>query len=160
MAYSNLHRKNSSSSERCVSMNGTQLPEGLWQTCRWQPMSLSVSTLWAGQKLDTLDDDLKCHCCTVISIWFNVLHYLFTHHSSNLVSKGSGAVGSPPAQRAFLNCCGLQQAPGVCQKLACGGTSKIQLWFLFTLGWRLQWWFCLYRAFILFLLFFSHEDGM
>lgn len=59
MTYLNLSRKNSSSNERCVSMNGTQLPEGLWLTCRRQPMSLSDSILYLGQKLDTVDHSLR-----------------------------------------------------------------------------------------------------
>lgn len=159
MTYLNLSRKNSSSNERCVSMNGTQLPEGLWLTCRRQPMSLSDSILYLGQKLDTVDHSLR-GVTDVQWPTFDVMNcIIYLHAIPQVLSlKGSEAVGSLSAQRAFLNLLRLtassQCLPVVItwQHLKCSTAV-----FVCAGVWRLQHWFCLHRVIAFFFFFSSHE---
>lgn len=109
MAYLSVHWKNSSSEERWVSVDGTRFPEGLCLTCWWQLMNLPASLVPISQKLVTLDHSLR----SVTDVhWptFGVMNCIIYLHTVPQVSslKGSGALGSLSAQRAFLNCCSWQ----------------------------------------------------
>lgn len=136
-------------------MNGTQLPEGLWLMCRWQPMSLPASVLSIGQKLDTLDHGLR----SVTDVqWptFGVMNcIIYLHISSSLVFKRLRVSWISFCIKGFSE---LLQLTVSSQCL----TVVITWWhlkystavFVCAGVWRLQQWFSVHRATAA---FFSHE---